>query len=608
MAAPIYVARMKYFISLFLIAGSFLSRAQDPRLADFYFQNGEYEKASALYQQLSQQNGGDYYFDRYVECLLNQSKFDECERILQKQIRKEPQKSQLYIAYGNVFERQGKEDKANEQFQKAVDKLSADRFSVDNLANAFLGLAKFDLAIQTYEKGGKLMKDKYMFAYNLAELYHRKDDIPKMIDAYISSLSENPFNIGAVEVMLQRYLSKPEDFVELQSQLYAKAQEDGKNSAYPELLTWMFLQKKDYKNAFRQAKAVDRLNDENGARVFNIANIAENDRDYDPAIDGYSYLITEKGRVSPFYIECKRNLLACKRKKITDGFSYSPEELRGVEKEYETFLNEFGRGANTASIIAQLADLEAFYLKDVDKAIKMLSDLIDYPQIEPHVQATAKISLGDFYLVKGDNWEATLLYSQVDKAFKDDTLGHAARFRNAKLSYYTGDFDWAQSQFNVLKSSTSKLIANDALDMSVFIMDNTGLDSNTVALKMYAEAELLVFQNRLDESFVKLDSLVAKYPKHSLEDDVYYLKAHIWTQKHEYDKAIAAYNFIITNYPDEIRADNSVFELAELYETRLKDKEKAKVLYEKLFTDYSGSILVVEARKRYRFLRGDTVQ
>ena len=599
---------MKHILITALFLASVLLHAQDPRLADFYFQSGEYEKAAALYQQLSQQSGGDYYFDRYVETLLNLNKFEDCERVIQKQIKKEPQKSSLYVAYGNVFERQAKEDKANEQYAKAVEKLSGDRNNVEGLANAFVNLNKFDFAIQTYEKGGKVLKNKYLFAYNLAELYHRKEDVPKMIDAYLNSLVDNPSVIGSVEVMLQRYLNKPEEYVELQSQVYARAQEDPKNSVFPEMLTWLFLQKKDYKNAFRQAKSVDRLNEENGARVYRIADVAETDRDYDAAIEGYEYLIAEKGRQSPFYIECKRSLLACKRKKITEAYSYTTEDLRGCEREYEAFLNEFGRGANTASIVAQLADLEAFHLKDLDKAIKLLSDLIEYPQIEMHVQAKAKISLGDFYLAKGDNWEATLLYSQVDKAFKDDTLGHTARFRNAKLSYYTGDFDWAQSQFNVLKSSTSKLIANDALDMSVFIMDNTGLDSNTTALKMYAEAELLVFQNRLDEGFVKLDSLVAKYPKHSLEDDVYYLKAHIWTQRREYDKAIAAYQFIITNYGEEIRADNSIFELAEMYETRLKDKEKARGLYEKLFTDYSGSILAVEARKRYRVLRGDVAQ
>ncbi|NJN34204.1 MAG: hypothetical protein HC817_08105, partial [Saprospiraceae bacterium] len=222
---------------------------------------------------------------------------------------------------------------------------------------------------------------------------------------------------------------------------------------------------KDYKNAFRQLKSVDRLNDEDGNRVFNLALVADNDHDYDAAIDGYSYIINEKGRTSPFFIEAKRNLLACKRKKLTEGYSFSKDELRVVEQEYESFLNEAGRNNRTASIILELADLEAFYLKDLDKAVKLLEDLIDFPMVDRKIQAQAKLSLGDFYLIQGERWESTLLYSQVDKAFKDDVTGHEARFKNAKLSYFFGDFSWAKAQFNVLKASTSKLISNDAIDM-----------------------------------------------------------------------------------------------------------------------------------------------
>jgi TolA-binding protein len=207
--------------------------------------------------------------------------------------------------------------------------------------------------------------------------------------------------------------------------------------------------------------------------------------------------------------------------------------------------------------------------------------------------------------MRGERWEATLLYSQVDKAYKDDVLGHEARFKNAKLSYYFSDFDWAKAQFNVLKSSTSKLISNDAIDMDVFIMENTGLDSTTEALSYYAAAELLVLQNRFDEAFLKLDSLRRLFPDHTIEDDIYYLKAQVYKKQRQFDKAVDMYEKIIANYKEDIRADNSMFEMATLFEGPLKNKEKAKELYEKLFNDFSGSTLAVEARKRFRILRGD---
>ena len=204
-------------------------------------------------------------------------------------------------------------------------------------------------------------------------------------------------------------------------------------------------------------------------------------------------------------------------------------------------------------------------------------------------------------------WEYTLLYSQVEKKFKEDILGHEALFRNARLSYFRGDFKWAQSQFDVLKASTSRLIANDALDLSVFIMDNLGLDTSALALQTYADAELLVFQNKFEDSFTKLDELKTNFPGHELEDDIVYLKSNIYVKLRRYDEAVAGYQYILDNYPESIRLDNSLWKLANLYENQLDDKTKAQELYETLFIDYSGSILAVEARKKYRELRGDTL-
>ena len=171
-----------------------------------------------------------------------------------------------------------------------------------------------------------------------------------------------------------------------------------------------------------------------------------------------------------------------------------------------------------------------------------------------------------------------------------------------------GDFEWAQAQFDILKASTSKLIANDALDLSVFIMDHLGLDTTAAPLEAYATADLLVFQNRFEEAFQKVDSLIAAFPEHALEDDILYLKANVYTKKREYNKAAESYQKIIDNYPDGIRADNAIFYLAGLYENHLSDIEKAQTLYETLFIDYSGSTFAVEARKKYRALRGDNVQ
>jgi tetratricopeptide (TPR) repeat protein len=599
--------RFLFLIIAFLVLPIF-TFAQSSKLAQQYYQDGEYEKAAAMYQKLSEQHkNNDFYFGRFIESLLMLEDYDQVEDIVKKKLKEEPKNVNLYVTYGNLYERQFMDAEATEQYQKAIKKLPADRFAITKLASAFTTLTKYEMAIETYERGSDLINDKEIFAYNLAELYRRKGDIPNMITNYLNSLESNPNRLNSVKSQFTRYIQEDEDFEELQAQLYERIQTNRDNVQYPELLTWLFIQQKDYRSAFRQVKALDRRLGENGGRIHRLAQIAANDKDYDAAIMAYDYIVQEKGPVSTYYVEAKQESLRARRNKLIEGFEYTEADLRDLEAAYESFLAEFGRDRRTASIVSELANLEALYLNDLDKAISLLEELINYPAVDPRIQAYAKLNLGDYYLITGERWEATLLYSQVDKAFGEDLLGHEARYKNAKLSYFFGDFQWAQAQFDVLKASTSKLIANDALDLSVFIMDNMGLDTTEASLKLYSDAELLIFRNKFEGAFAKLDTLVQRFPEHTLEDDVYYAKAQIFKKQREYQKAEEMYKKIIENFPEEIRADNSLFELAELYELHLGDIEKAKELYQTLFIDYSGSTFAVEARKKFRKLRGDDI-
>ena len=585
-----------------------LSFGQNGQLANQYYRDGEFEKAAVLYEELYKQtNYRDFYFDRYVESLMAMDDYDASEKAIKKHMRRDPDNVQIHVTYGKLLERQVKSEEAEAQYELAIKKLPRNQIAVTRLANAFMALTKYDLAIQAYERGADLLKNRDAFAYNLGELYRRKGDIPKMVENYLVSIEAEPKRMARVKSILQRYLNE-EDYMEVQKQLYTKIQENADNPLYPELLSWIFIQQKDYNGALRQMRALDRRYNENGGRVFALADIAANDADYEAAIKAYDYIVEEKGSQSPYYLNAKRRSLNAKRKQLVSGYDYTEAALRKLEEEYEFFLTEFGRSKVTARIILELAELEALYINDLDKAIALLNQMIAYPNVEPTVEARGKLSLADYYLMQGEIWEATLLYSQVDKAFKEDPLGHEARFRNARLSYYAGDFQWAQAQFDILKSSTSKLIANDALDLSVFIMDNLGLDTTETALKLYADADLLVFQNRFEAAFAKMDSLRTNFPGHSLGDDVLYLRAKIQKKKRNYEQAAALLQEIMDNHPDEIRADNAIYELAALYEQHLAQPSKAQALYETLFIDYSNSTLAVEARKRYRKLRGDDIQ
>lgn len=598
--------QFRLFYTFLLIIFFMFSAAgqQKYRLAVEYYNSGEYEKAAQIYESLYKESPNNKsYFNWYIQCLIDLKDYENAGRITQAELKKNPNDVSLYVTYGNLLERQGFNDKANEEYRKAINNLNPDPTNITNLANNFTNLAKYDLAIETYLKGEKLSNVENLYVYNLADLYRRQGDVKNMIKYYLITVEKEPSSAN-IQTSLQRFLSE-EDYPELQKQLYQKIQEKTDIPHYGELLQWTFTQKKEYDKALRQAKALDRQFEENGNRVFNLADVAFKDKDYNTAIDAYQYIVNNHGRNTSFYLDSKRGLLNSKKAKVTENFNYSKEDLLVLKMEYVSFLNELGRNTQTAPLMQEFADFEALYVNELDTAIMILEELRNFGGLPPDAIAKAKLALGDYYLMNGDRWEASLLFSQVDKDFKEGQIGEYARERNARLSYYAGDFEWSQEQFKILKGATSKLISNDAIDMSVFILDNLGMDTTEVTLQMFAQAELLTFQNKYIEAIQKLDSIKILFPEHSLDDDVLYTKAQIYKKQRRTAEMIEMYQTIIEKYPEEIRADNAIFELAELYETKLNEPEKAKVLYEKLFVDYSSSTFAVEARKRFRILRGD---
>ncbi len=594
-------------IFVLLSASVCLFAQNESQLALRYYRSGEYEKAADLYEKLYKTNNSESYLSSFLNCLLAIDDFDRAEKTIKEIIKNRPEEPQFYVNLGGIYEQKLETDKANDAYALAIKNLTPNHLVINRMGNAFIRLNRFDDALKVYEKGSMLLNDEGIFSNNLADIYRRKGDKPRMIHHYLNSARKYNNRSSIIKRTFMQTLLK-EDYQELQRQLYERIQDKPDEVIFVDLLSWVFIQDKEYVKAFRQARSLDRQLEENGKRVFDIAHIAAEDADYEAALKAYQYIIDTKGVNSSYYIDSKQEWLRCKRLMITENLEYTTTDLVELQTEYQTFIDEFGENRQTASVMMDYAELEARYFNDLNKAIDILNRVKDIRGIRKEQTAEAKITLADYYLIQGEIWESTLLYSQVDKDFKEGFIGEMARFKNAKLSYYNGDFEWSQAQFDILKASTSKLISNDAIDMSVFIMDNMGLDTTDVPLKMYAQSDLLIFQNRYDEAFAKLDSITEAFPEHTLQDDIIYSKANIYKKRREYDQAIMLYNQIIEKHTEEIRCDNAIFELAELYELNLSDKEKAMAYYEKLFVDFSNSTLAVEARKRLRILRGDQIQ
>ena len=585
-------ALLSCIIIVLAMVTSLFAQDNDLQLAKQYSTNGEPQKALEIYQKLYKQNNENYY-SYYINTLLNLKKFDEAENFAKKLVRKHPNVSEYQIMLGTVYTQQGNVNKADDIYNDLIKNLPADRNEISMLAGQFYQSTNLDYAIKIFQQGRKILNNNEAFTYELINLYRFKRDKAALTEEYLNFLPSNPSFISQAENSFVTIYEGDADYNMLKGNLLRRLQKDPQQIIYTELLTWQYMQQKEFDLALNQALALSRRQNDDGSSIFELCRTLNSNEAYDAAIRGYDYIVS-KGKTLPLYIPAKIELINTKNLKITSG-KYLPADL----------LTEFGRNSRTVFAMQKLAQLQAFKLHKLNDAQKLLEDAVNIPNIRPELLASCKLDLGDVYLINNQPWEATLLYSQVEKDFPNTDINQDAKFRNAKLAYYTGDFIWAKGQLDVLKAATSQLIANDALNLLLLIADNTAADSTGGALKIYARADLQIFAERTDKALITLDSIDKKFPNNSLNDDILMSKSRILIQQKSYADAVPLLKKIADDHPNDLWADDAVFMLGDIYENRLNDKASAIVWYEKIIKNYPGSLWINEARKRFRLLRGD---
>ena len=580
----------------------------DEQLADQFYKNREFDKALDYYERLYNRKSPDQFYLPYLNCLIETKDFKKAEKIVKKQIKQYPDNLTFCADLGTVYNRSEQPDKAKNTWEQAVKSIKMDD-QVFTLANSFIAIRQYDFAISTYLKGRRISQNSYPYNFELANIYREKGDKVAMINEYLDALEINDSYIQTVQNSLQTSFASDSDQKQnelLKLELLKRIQKSPDKTILSEFLIWIQIQQRDWEGSFVQAKALDKRKKEDGGRVVALAQLFAQNESYDMSIKAYQYVIS-KGKDNAYYITSRIELINVLYTKIVSKGNYTLVDLTELEKNFNITIAELGKSAETEPILKNLAHLQAFYLHKPDDAIALLEETIALPQLTKQKQAECKLELGDILLMTGDIWEASLRYSQVEKAFKHDEIGQEAKFRNAKISYYTGDFKWAQAQLDVLKGATAKLIANDAMDLSMTISDATAIDTNEAPLLMFSRADLLAFQNKDDEALKGLDSINSMFPNHALADDILNKKAGIAIKHGDYTKAANYYDTIVKKYGDDILGDDALFRLADITENQFKNVDKARELYQQLLEKYPASSYVVESRKRFRRLRGDGI-
>ena len=595
---------MRVLILLLFSLSSF-AQNNNQKIAYQYFINGDYDKAIVIYEELNKSNLSVNIYSPYFISLINTNNFSTAEKLAKRLYSKNPQRLNYLVDVIVSLKKQEKLNKFIFNLKKLYKKLDGRNSQTIQLANRFLSFEMYDIALEVYEKSSKINN---LFSYDLqrAQLYGLLGENEMMVNQYLDFLLNNPNQKKVVFSNIQRFLDNNgiKDFNNtnlVKRSLLNIIKKYPDRYDFNEMLIWLFMQNQQYKLALQQVISLDRRNQNSLSKIFEITEKLLDLEKFKLAIEGLDYIIS-KGFNSELYITSHINKLYAETKILNNN-----DDLEPINSKYNSVINEVGKNSYSILLLSNYAHFKAFYMKNLEDAKIILEDAMKITNADPNEIAECKIQYADIMLLSGNIWDALLFYSQVEKDFKENPIGHTAKFKRAKIAYYKGDFTWAQAQLDVLKASTSKLISNDAMDLSLLISDNYNLDTIDQPMMQFARADLLFFQQKYDEAILTFDSILTLFNGHDLSDEIFFRKYKIFSAKNDTESSVRMLEKIINDFSYEILIDDALYNIAKIYENKYNDNAKAMDYYQKIILDHEGSIYASEARNRFRLLRGDEI-
>jgi len=590
---------MKKLVSIFCLLFVINLNAQDSRLAYSYFRKGEFTKSVVLYEELYKKNERSVtYFNKLLRCYQELERYDEATLLIENKRKKQVKQAYILVELGYNYQLQNQKEKAVSFYEKAIKMVEKDPNLAYLAGRSFQENHLIDYALEVYKKA-MLLKPVLNFDIYIANLYGEKGEVGLMFEAYLDMLAKKPNYLKN----LQRYIGNfiTDDALNNTNILFRrsilKRLQNNPNVVWNQLLSWLYMKQKEYSKALIQEKAVYKHSQENINVLFELATTSSQDKDYVSAMKTYLFIISNAHNTMDV-IHAKNQLLL-----VETTIANNEEDYIKIEKQYKALLKEYGNTSSTIETQINYAGFLVFSKGKLEEAISVLTKAKEVATSKYQL-GKIKMKLADIFVFENKFNRALITYTQVQTDLKGSEIAQNARLKVATTSYYKGDFDWAKTQLKVLKSATSKLIANDALKLNLLISDNIAGDTIRIALKKYAFAELLAYQKKPKQAIDTLAVILNNYKGHAIEDEALLQQAILYEGLGKFELAKNNYLKII-QLKNSILLDDAYYALGELYKNKLKKSEKAKEMYQKIIFEHPNSIFVVSARKKFRKLRGD---
>lgn len=587
----------KLYIGLILLL-SFSAFAQNDQLALNYFDKGDFEKALLSYEELFKaQPSNALYFQKLVECYQQLSQFDKAEKTILQRLDRFKQ-GNLLVELGYNYQLQKKEAEAKKYYEKALDKIKENPSNAYTVGAAFEKKTLLEYALKTYQIASD-EDPKLNFNYQVAIIYGQLGNTDMMIEKFLDEAYRNPQTSIMIQNQLSRFMTEEGDAafnVALRKALVLKAQKD-QDIFWNQYLSWFYVQQKDYGKAFIQEKAIYKRDPETFSNIVNLAEMAMDEEEMDTARDIFAFVL-ENTTDTELQVRAQAFLMGIKIGKANE------KEYPQIASELEKMMVQYGTIPFSLPLQLLQAHFVTFNQNNPEQGKNILKAALQL-QLNKYQVADVKMELADILLFEEKFNQAQIYYSQIEEDLKNDEVGHEASLKSAKISYFKGDFDWAQQQFKALKSASSQLIANDALEYFLLVNDNKVSDSTQTDLKKFAHADYLLYRNKTAEALLEFQSILKDHKTDEIQDVTLLRLGKIYEKQGDYTTALEQYQTIIDKFAEGIYIDEALYFSAEIYNKQLKEPEKAKVLYEKILFSHEDSIYFIDARKKFRQLRGD---
>jgi tetratricopeptide (TPR) repeat protein len=584
------------YINLFF---SFLCFSQNEQLAQYYYDKGDFEKAKISYEELLEnlpQN--TQYFLRTIDCYQQLQQFSVAEKAILDRLDKYKQ-GNLLVELGYNYQLQKNDAKAKIYYEQALDRIKKNPNEVYGISNSFERKVLLEYALKAYQTATEA-EANFNFNYQIGLLYGQLGNQEMMINTFLNEAYANPQNSIQIQNQLSRFMVDEGDanFSEiLRKALIIRAQKN-QDLFWNHYLSWFYTQQKEFEKAFVQEKAIYKRDPESLSNIVNLGQLAIEEDNQEAAKEILGFVL-ENTKDLELLIQANSYLIKMKIEKAQE------KEYAAINTELEGLLKQFEISPFTLSLQLIQAHFVAFNLKKPEEGKAIVKKALEL-QLNDYEVAQAKMELADILLYEEKFNQALIYYSQIELDLKNDIVAHEASLKAAKTSYFKTDFIWALKQFKELKSANTQLIANDALEYFLLINDNTVADSTQTALKQFAKGDYLLYQNRNQEAVTQFQTILKNYKGQEIEAVTLLRLGKIYEKLGDFTLALSQYQTIIDKHSDGIYIDEALYFSAEIYNKKLQQPEKAKSLYEKIIFSHEDSIYFVEARKKFRQLRGDT--